>query len=69
MERKYFMVYDQQIAGLLMCKRYMLKTARPDKYDNTKNIFFFDNSDKIEKDFEIMKNNKKIAEEYLGTLK
>ena len=69
MERKYFMVYDQQIAGLLMCKRYMLKTARPDKYDNTKNIFFFDNSENIERDFEIMKNNKKNAEEYLSALK
>lgn len=68
MDRKYFMVYDQQIAGLLMCKKYMLKTARPDKYDNTKNIFFFDNSENIQLDFEIIRNNKKIVEEFLKSL-
>lgn len=68
MGKKDYLILDQQLAGLLMFKRNRLVTARPDRNDKTKNIFFFDDNDKFQTDFEILKRNKKIIEKFINTL-
>ena len=65
---KDFLILDQQLAGLLMLIRNRLVTARPDKNDKTKNVFFFDNNDKFEKDFEFLKLHKKEIETFINNL-
>lgn len=64
-----FLILDQQLAGLLMITRNRLVTARPDKQDKTKNVFFFDYNDKFQGDFEFLKKYKKEIEKFIGDLK
>lgn len=66
--QKDFLILDQQLAGLLMLKRNRLVTARPDKIDKTKNVFFFNYNDKFEKDFQFLKSHKKEIEEFIDKL-
>jgi hypothetical protein len=66
---KDFLILDQQLAGLLMLKRHRLVTARPDKNDKTKNVFFFDYNNKFEEDFQILKKNKYKIEQFINELK
>lgn len=68
MEKKYYPIFDQQIAGLLMLKRYRLVTARPDKDDKTKNIFFFEKTDDLIKNSNLLRKNKLIIEEFIKQL-
>lgn len=70
MEKKeYYPIFDQQIAGLLMLKRYRLVTARPDKNDKTKNIYFFDKSEKLINESNLLRENKKMIENFINQLK
>lgn len=69
MEKKDFLILDQQTAGLLMCLRHRLVTARADKNDKTKNVFFFEDNDKFQEDFSFIRNNKKEIENYINKLK
>jgi len=63
MEKKdYYPIFDQQIAGLLMAMRYRLVTARPDRKDNTKNIFFFDKTEELINVANNLRNNKQEIE-------
>lgn len=66
--QKDFLILDQQLAGLLMLKKNRLVTARPDKNNKTKNVFFFDYNDKFERDFEFLKQHKKEIEEFIDRL-
>ena len=66
---KDFLILDQQLAGLLMLKRHRLVTARPDKNDKTKNVFFFDYNNKFEEDFQFLKKNKYKIEQFINELK
>jgi len=66
---KDYLILDQQLAGLLMATRNRLVTARPDKNDKTKNVFFFEENEKFNNDFEFLKRNKKQIEQYINELK
>lgn len=66
---KDFLILDQQLAGLLMLKRHRLVTARPDKNDKTKSVFFFDYNNKFEEDFQFLKKNKYKIEQFINELK
>ena len=65
---KDFLILDQQLAGLLMLKRHRLVTARPDKNDKTKNVFFFNYNNKFEEDFQFLKLHKKEIENFIDSL-
>lgn len=69
MNKKYFLVLDQQLAGCLMIMRHRLITARPDKTDNTKTVFFFKNNDQFQKDFYLLKDKKYLIENFINDLK
>ena len=68
MENKDFAIYDAKLAGLLMVKKCRLVTARPDKKDVKKMIFFFDNTDYFKLTYNNLKINKhsliKMIEEF-----
>lgn len=64
-----YLILDQQVAGLLMLMRNRLVTARPDKNDKTKNVFFFENTEKFKNDFSFIKDNKNYIEELIINLK
>ena len=69
MEKKeYYPIFNQQIAGLLMAMRYRLVTARPDRKDTTKNIFFFDKSEEIINVANGLRNHRKEIEMSLKDL-
>jgi len=62
-DNKPYVIFDQQLAGLLMFMKHRLKKMRPDKEDITKNIFIFDVSDRFLKDLDYLrkvKNNIKV---------
>lgn len=53
-----FIIFDQQLAGLLMFLRHRLKKCRPDRDDITKNVFIFDKTNEFLRDFNYLKDNK-----------
>jgi len=55
---KGFVVFDQQLAGLLMFMKHRLKKCRADRDDITKNVFIFDINDTFEKDLKYLKEHK-----------
>lgn len=55
---KPYVIFDQQLAGLLMFMKHRLKKMRPDKNDITKNIFIFDVNSTFERDFEYLQEHK-----------
>ena len=57
-QNKGYVVFDQQIAGLLMFLKHRLKKCRPDKDDITKNVFIFDATESFLKDLNYLKENK-----------
>lgn len=57
-KNKGYVIFDQQLAGLLMFLNHRLKKCRPDKYSVTKNVFIFDITDKFLKDLNYLKINK-----------
>ena len=47
METKSIIVFSQKMAGWLMYQGFVLIQIRPDKKNNTKNVFFFKESEEI----------------------
>ena len=68
-KREYYPIFDQQVAGMLMTMRYRLVTARPDKNDVTKNIFFFDKTENLIKESIRLRNYKIEVENYINNIK
>ena len=70
MEKKeYYPIFDQQVAGMLMTMRYRLVTARPDREDTTKNIFFFDKTEELIKESIKLRTHKNEVENYINKIK
>jgi len=63
--KKDFLVLDQQLAGLLMCLRHRLVTARPDINNKTKMVYFFNYDSNFEKDFIFLKTHKSEIEKLI----
>lgn len=57
-QNKGYVIFDQQIAGLLMFLKHRLKKLRPDKDDITKNVFIFENTPEFLKDLNHIRQNK-----------
>lgn len=57
-QNKDYIIFDQQLAGLLMFLKHKLKRCRPDKDMITKNVFIFETTDEFLKDFNYLKDNK-----------
>lgn len=68
-KKEYYPIFDQKIAGLLMFQKYRLITSRPDKYDKTKNIFFFEKSEQLIEESSKLRCNKREIEQFMMNLK
>jgi hypothetical protein len=53
-------VYTQAVAGYLMFKGFVLKDMQPNIKDKTKNVFFFNYSENLEKAIDNFNNFKTI---------
>lgn len=47
MDKKYFIVFSQKLAGYLMFNGHILIGLRKDKNNTNKNVFIFINSDEL----------------------
>lgn len=58
MKTKTFTIFSQYLAGLLLCKGFVLVGVEPQKNGSGKNVFFFNNSEELQNEIRKFKNNK-----------
>lgn len=51
-------IFSQKLAGLLMLKGFVLKYMKPDKYNPSRNIFVFNDSEELKKVLDEFKREK-----------